>query len=93
MPMLESSTRPSASASSSRKPRLKGAWRRTLSSWNTDGSRFDVGNVFAAVEIKLPNDWIKEQQMGDHVRLMAADKAKVALLRVPEDCTDTKRRA
>ncbi|MFD4841676.1 VRR-NUC domain-containing protein, partial [Achromobacter sp. NPDC058515] len=48
---------------------------------------FEVGNVFAAVEIKFPNDWVTDTQMKDYVRLMNGDAAKVALLRVPEDCT------
>ncbi|AYD64964.1 VRR-NUC domain-containing protein [Achromobacter sp. B7] len=48
---------------------------------------FDVDNVFAAVEIKFPNDWAKPAQMKSYVRLMDGDTHKVALLRVPEDCT------
>lgn len=48
---------------------------------------FEVGNVFAAVEIKFPDDWVRDRQMGAYVRLMNEDKSKVALLRVPEDCT------
>ncbi|WP_332608310.1 VRR-NUC domain-containing protein [Achromobacter sp. ESBL13] len=48
---------------------------------------FDVENVFAAVEIKFPSDWAKPAQMKDYVRLMDGHTHKVALLRVPEDCT------
>ncbi|MNK24774.1 VRR-NUC domain protein [compost metagenome] len=48
---------------------------------------FEVSNVFAAVEIKFPNDWVRDKQMKDYVRLMNGDSEKVALLRVPEDCT------
>ncbi|CUI74656.1 MULTISPECIES: VRR-NUC domain-containing protein [Achromobacter] len=51
---------------------------------------FEVNNVFAAIEIKFPNDWVKGKQMGDYARLMNEDKTKVALLRVPEDCTGYK---
>ncbi|KRC84874.1 VRR-NUC domain protein [Achromobacter sp. Root83] len=51
---------------------------------------FEVSNVFAAVEIKFPNDWVKGKQMDDYVRLMNRDKNKVALVRVPEDCTGYK---
>lgn len=50
---------------------------------------FEVPNVFAAVEIKFPGDWVKDKQMGDYVRLMGRED-KVALLRVPEDCTGYK---
>jgi hypothetical protein len=48
---------------------------------------FEVENVFAAVEIKFPNDWVKPDQMKDYVHLMNNQTQKVALLRVPEDCT------
>ena len=51
----------------------------------------DVPNVFAAVEIKFPNDWVKEDQMNKYVKLMGNDSEKVALLRVPEDCVGTDR--
>jgi hypothetical protein len=56
---------------------------------------FEIDNVFAAVEIKFPGDWVQDTQMKDYVRLMTprkgADAARigqnrVALLRVPEDC-------
>ncbi len=47
---------------------------------------FKVPNVFAAVEIKFPGDWVKKDQMDDYVDLMGREE-KVALLRVPEDCT------
>lgn len=58
---------------------------------------FEIDNVFAAVEIKFPGDWVKAEQMKDYVRLMepktGVDKNKigkqrVALMRVPEDCVD-----
>lgn len=49
---------------------------------------FEVPNVFAAVEIKFPGDWVREDQLRDYARLMG-NEGKVALLRVPEDCTDT----
>lgn len=58
---------------------------------------FEVENVFAAVEIKFPGDWVKENQMTDYVRLMTPKngldnkrigRERVALLRVPEDCLD-----
>ncbi|QXI30124.1 VRR-NUC domain-containing protein [Pseudomonas vanderleydeniana] len=65
---------------------------------------FETENVFAAVEIKFPRDWAKQQQMKQYVRLMMPKtginrekigKEKVALLRVPEDCvgleTDNKK--
>lgn len=57
---------------------------------------FETDNVFAAVEIKFPGDWVKESQMQAYVKLMMpktgvnrdkVGKEKVALLRVPEDCT------
>jgi hypothetical protein len=43
--------------------------------------------VFAAVEIKFAGDWVQAKQMQDYVELMGRED-KVALLRVPEDCTD-----
>lgn len=48
---------------------------------------FEVPNVFAAVEVKFPGDWIQERQMRNYERLMGTAE-KVAILRVPEDCTD-----
>jgi hypothetical protein len=48
---------------------------------------FEVDNVFAAIEIKFPGDWVKRGQLADYVALMKQEE-KVALLRVPEDCTD-----
>ncbi|MNP79885.1 hypothetical protein D3C76_1778290 [compost metagenome] len=57
---------------------------------------FEIENVFAAVEIKFPRDWAKARQMKEYVDLMTPEtgvnrekigKEKVALLRVPEDCT------
>ncbi|BAL95923.1 VRR-NUC domain-containing protein [Rubrivivax gelatinosus] len=48
---------------------------------------FEVPNVFAAVEVKFPGDWVKKEQLRDYVDLMRSDD-KVAVLRVPEDCTD-----
>lgn len=48
---------------------------------------FHVSNVFAAVEIKFPRDWVNPDQLRSYVNLMGRDKRKVALLRVPEDCT------
>ncbi|MEN5200297.1 VRR-NUC domain-containing protein [Pseudomonas wadenswilerensis] len=57
---------------------------------------FEIENVFAAVEIKFPRDWAKAIQMKEYVDLMTPEtgvnrekigKEKVALLRVPEDCT------
>lgn len=48
---------------------------------------FDVPNVFAVVEIKFPGDWVKAKQLGDYAKIMGQDNQKVALLRVPEDCT------
>lgn len=56
---------------------------------------FETDNVFAAVEIKFPGDWVKESQIRAYVKLMMPKtgitrqkigKEKVALLRVPEDC-------
>ncbi|WP_017876394.1 VRR-NUC domain-containing protein [Janthinobacterium sp. CG3] len=58
---------------------------------------WEIDNVFAAVEIKFPNDWVQTKQMEDYVELMTPKlgldarkigKARIALLRVPEDCTD-----
>ncbi|MBH3346386.1 VRR-NUC domain-containing protein [Pseudomonas parafulva] len=49
--------------------------------------KFAVPNVFAAVEIKFPKDWVKPDQIKDYVDLMNGRAKKVALLRVPEDCT------
>lgn len=57
---------------------------------------FEIENVFAAVEIKFPGDWVKQTQINDYARLMRPKtganrekigREKVALLRVPEDCT------
>jgi hypothetical protein len=48
---------------------------------------FEVDNVFAAVEIKFPEDWVKDGQLRDYANLLGRQD-KVALLRVPEDCTD-----
>ena len=48
---------------------------------------FEVPNVFAAVEIKFPGDWVQDRQMRSYANLMGRED-KVALLRVPEDCTD-----
>lgn len=57
---------------------------------------FETKNVFAAVEIKFPGDWVKDKQMDEYAQLMAPatginrekiGRGKVALLRVPEDCT------
>jgi len=57
---------------------------------------FETDNVFAAVEIKFPGDWVNDEQMKSYVKLMTPKtgvnrdkigKEKVALLRVPEDCT------
>lgn len=51
----------------------------------------DQDNVFAFVEIKFPNDWIKKKQMDDYNDLLGEtfDTSKrLALLRVPEDCVD-----
>ncbi|MBR7213695.1 VRR-NUC domain-containing protein [Pseudomonas sp. B2021] len=56
---------------------------------------FETENVFAAVEIKFPGDWVREEQLDHYVLLMTPQtginpnkvgKEKVALLRVPEDC-------
>ena len=60
---------------------------------------FETDNVFAAVEIKFPQDWAHPRQMKNYVDLMTPNtginpqkigKEKVALLRVPEDCTGYK---
>ncbi|VVO10904.1 VRR-NUC domain-containing protein [Pseudomonas fluorescens] len=57
---------------------------------------FETENVFAAIEIKFPRDWVRDEQMKNYVKLMKPKtgvnpekigKEKVALLRVPEDCT------
>ena len=66
---------------------------------------FETENVFAAVEIKFPQDWANPSQMKNYVDLMTPKtginpqkigKEKVALLRVPEDCigfeTDNKKK-
>ncbi|WAB96297.1 VRR-NUC domain-containing protein [Pseudomonas putida] len=59
---------------------------------------FESNNVFAAVEIKFPRDWVKVRQLEEYAHLMTpksgpnprkAGKEKVALLRVPEDCTSS----
>ncbi|WP_235205575.1 VRR-NUC domain-containing protein [Pseudomonas fluorescens] len=56
---------------------------------------FETDNVFAAVEIKFPGDWVKDKQIDEYAELMAPrtgvnrdkiGREKVALLRVPEDC-------
>nr|WP_240943587.1 VRR-NUC domain-containing protein [Janthinobacterium lividum] len=56
---------------------------------------WEIDNVFAAVETKFPNDWVKKDQMRDYVELMTPKSGiarkkigqeRVALLRVPEDC-------
>lgn len=58
---------------------------------------FETDNVFAAVEIKFPGDWVKVEQMKDYVLLMEPEvgvdkkkigKERIALMRVPEDCVD-----
>jgi hypothetical protein len=50
---------------------------------------FEVPNVFAAVEIKFPGDWVKPDQIKAYDNIMGGEnQKKVALLRVPEDCTD-----
>lgn len=59
---------------------------------------FEPNNVFAAIEIKFPKDWVKIRQLEEYSYLMTpasgpnpkkAGKEKVALLRVPEDCTSS----
>ncbi len=54
---------------------------------------FHVPNVFVAVEVKFPNDWVNDKQLKSYVNLMSRDEKKVALLRVPEDCTGYKAEA
>ncbi|WMD19179.1 VRR-NUC domain-containing protein [Achromobacter seleniivolatilans] len=71
-------------------PRPKGSLAPDLVIVEYRQKPFDVSNVFAAVEIKFPNDWVKKKQMTDYLRLMNKDTEKVALLRVPEDCTGYK---
>jgi VRR-NUC domain len=46
----------------------------------------EVNNVFAAVEVKFPGDWVKRDQLREYAELMGRQD-KAALLRVPEDCT------
>lgn len=46
---------------------------------------FERTNVFVAVEIKFPGDWISADQLRQYALVMK-DSSKVALLRVPEDC-------
>ena len=48
---------------------------------------FEVPNVYAAVEVKFPGDWIRRVQLRDYSDLMRTEE-KVAVMRVPEDCTD-----
>lgn len=71
-------------------PRPKGSLAPDLVIVEYRQQPFDVGNVFAAVEIKFPNDWVKREQLEDYVLLMGEDNKKVAPLRVPEDCTGFK---
>ena len=68
-------------------PRPKGSLAPDLVIVEYRQQPFEVDNVFAAVEIKFPNDWVRDVQMQDYVRLMNRNTDKVALLRVPEDCT------
>ncbi len=68
-------------------PRPKGSLAPDLVIVEYRQQPFEVENVFAAVEIKFPNDWVKKKQIEDYVLLMSRDSQKVALLRVPEDCT------
>jgi hypothetical protein len=68
-------------------PRPKGSLAPDLVIVEYRQQPFDVGNVFAAVEIKFPKDWVKRDQMKDYVSLMGGDVQKVVLLRVPEDCS------
>jgi len=68
-------------------PRPKGSLAPDLVIVEYRQQPFEVENVFAAVEIKFPNDWVKHDQMKSYVRLMHGNTQKVALLRVPEDCT------
>jgi len=67
-------------------PRPKGSLAPDLVIVEYRQQPFDVENVFAAVEIKFPNDWVKRDQIEDYVALMGSNNRKVALLRVPEDC-------
>lgn len=67
-------------------PRPKGSLAPDLVIVEYRQQPFDVENVFAAVEIKFPNDWVKRDQIEDYVVLMGRNNRKVALLRVPEDC-------
>ena len=71
-------------------PRPKGSLAPDLVIVEYRQQPFAVENVFAAVEIKFPNDWVKRDQLEDYVILMGEDNKKVALLRVPEDCTGFK---
>lgn len=59
---------------------------------------FEANNVFAAIEIKFPKDWVKTRQLDEYAYLMTptsganpkkTGKEKIALLRVPEDCTSS----
>ena len=68
-------------------PRPKGSLAPDLVIVEYRQQPFDVRNVFAAVEIKFPSDWVNPEQMKDYVHLMGDQTHKVALLRVPEDCT------
>ncbi|MGE8617109.1 MAG: VRR-NUC domain-containing protein [Achromobacter spanius] len=68
-------------------PRPKGSLAPDLVIVEYRQQPFEVSNVFAAVEIKFPNDWVRGKQMNDYLKLMGRDSKKVALLRVPEDCT------
>ena len=68
-------------------PRPKGSLAPDLVIVEYRQEPFVVGNVFAAVEIKFPNDWVNPEQMKNYVHLMGDKPHKVALLRVPEDCT------
>ncbi|MDF3837933.1 VRR-NUC domain-containing protein [Cupriavidus basilensis] len=71
-------------------PRPKGSLAPDLAIVEYRQQPFHVPNVFVAVEIKFPKDWVKKKQMKDYVNLMKQDETKVALLRVPEDCTGYK---
>ncbi|MFK4064198.1 hypothetical protein [Brucella anthropi] len=71
-------------------PRPKGSLAPDLVIVEYRQQPFEVGNVFAAVEIKFPNDWVREIQMTQYVRLLDGDRRKLALMRVPEDCTGYK---
>ncbi|MEZ0471146.1 VRR-NUC domain-containing protein [Luteimonas salinilitoris] len=66
-------------------PRPKGSLAPDLVIVEYRQQSFEQRNVFAAVEIKFPKDWVKEDQVRDYVNLMG-QRNKVALLRVPEDC-------